>query len=353
MPMTDFDWTRRRFLWTAGMATAAGLTGTVDRLTAASGRRRKIILDVDTGTDDAVALMFGALHPELELVAATTVNGNVPLANCTENTLRVFDYIGVDVPVHPGLASPYFRDDFPRPRKQSEPSAFHGRYLDLPEATSKAQEQGAVDFLIETYSRPEGREITLVPVGPLSNVAMALKQAPEIVANIPEIVIMGGAHEMGNVTASAEFNVWADPEAARVVLGCGVEKITMVALDATTRALVSLDDAKRLRGLGTAAGEAAARFVEKRVEGYLSFDPDARPAAPVHDALAVASIVDPAVIETRHAFVDVETESGLTVGRTVVDWRARSRAEANVHFALGADEPRFVEMLLETMGRTA
>ncbi len=358
--MSHFDWTRRGFLWTAGVASASTWLPPSARAFASpgaaavkQGRRQKIILDVDTGTDDAVALMFGALHPDLELIAATTVNGNVPVKNCTENSLRVFDHIGVSIPVYEGLAAPFFRDDFPRPRRDSGGRVFHGQYLDLPPATSKAQSQHAVDFLIETYSRPESRDIILVPVGPLSNVAMALKQTPEIASNISEIVLMGGAHEMGNVTASAEFNVWADAEAARVVLRSGVKKITMVPLDATTRALVSLDDAKRLRALGTPAGEAAALFTERRVEGYLSYDPDGRPAAPVHDALAVASIVNPAVISTVHAFVDVETEGELTVGRTVVDQRPRSTEKPNAFVALGADEPLFVQMLLETMGRTA
>lgn len=356
--MGEFEWTRRRFLSTAGIVSASSWLAPAARAfisedsAAKRSRLRKIILDVDTGTDDAVALMFGALHPNLELVAATTVNGNVPVKNATENSLRVFDHIGVDIPVYEGLASPFFRSDFPVPRRGAS-SSVHGEYLDLPPAVSKVQSRSAIDFLIETYSKPESRDIILVPVGPLSNIAMALKQAPEIVANIPEIVLMGGAHEMGNVSASAEFNVWADPEAARVVFASGVEKITMVALDATTRALVSLDDAKRLRELGTPAGDATALFVERRVGAYLSHDPDRRPAAPVHDALAVASIVNPAVISTVPAFVDVETVSELTVGRTVVDWRARSTAAQNALVALDADEPLFVQMLLETMGRTA
>jgi len=319
---------------------------------AAPGTRQKIILDVDPGTDDAVALMFGALHPQLELVAATTVNGNVGIEYCTENALRVFDHIGVDIPVYEGMASPIFRADFPVPRRGTGASALHGKYLDLPRAHSKAQPTNAVDFLIETYSRPEAKDIILVPVGPLSNVAMALKQAPGIVKNIPEIVLMGGAHAMGNVSASAEFNVWADPEAARVVLESGVSKITLVPLDATHKALVSLDDAKKLRALGTPAGEAAAIFVERRVRGYLKFDPDARPAAPVHDALAVASLVNPSVISTVQAYVDVETRGELTVGRTVLDMRPRSTMQPNAHVALDADEPLFVKLLLETMGRT-
>src|SRR5687768_17508693 len=216
--MDDATRTRRAFLKAGGMAGifgwAAGRAGGLASAEQAARRRQKIILDVDTGTDDAVALMFGALHPDLELVAATTVNGNVGIEFTTENTLRVFDHIGVKVPVYRGMASPIVRSDFPTPRTGG--SAFHGQYLDLPASRSRIEDTDAVDFLIGTYSREEGREIILVPVGPLSNVAMALKRAPQIARNIPEIVLMGGAHDMGNVTASAEFNVWADPEAAQV-----------------------------------------------------------------------------------------------------------------------------------------
>jgi len=158
---------------------------------------------------------------------------------------------------------------------------------------------------------------------------------------------------MGNVTASAEFNVWADPEAARVVFRSGVQKLTMVALDATHKAQVSLENAARLRALGTPAGTAAATFVERRIQGYMEYDRQARAAAPVHDALAVASIVNPAVITTVTAYVDVETEGALTVGRTVVDRRGRMTAQPNARVALGADEELFVKMLLETLARTA
>ena len=349
--------TRRRFLQAAGLAGIAGWAGlrSGGRARAAGDqparRRQKIILDVDTGTDDAVALMFGALHPDLELVGATTVKGNVGIEFTTENTLRVFDHIGVNIPVYRGMASPIVRSDFPTP--QSGGSAFHGQYLDLPPSRSRVRDTDAVDFLIQTYSREAGREIILVPVGPLSNVAMALKRAPKIVDNIPEIVLMGGAHDMGNVTASAEFNIWADPEAARVVFRSGVAKLTVVTLDATHKAQVSIEDAAKLRALGTPAGAAAATFVERRVKGYMEYDHQARPAAPVHDALAVASIVNPAVITTVPAFVDVETEGALTVGRTVVDRRGRMTAPPNARVALGADEPLFVRMLLETLGRTA
>jgi inosine-uridine nucleoside N-ribohydrolase len=314
----------------------------------------KLILDVDTGTDDAAALMFAALHPDLELIGATTVNGNVPVEFCTENSLRVFDHIGIPVPVYQGVSRPIKRDEFPKARPDIKSTfAVHGGYLDIPPSTSLKQATGAVEFLIETY-RAATEPIILVPVGPMSNIATALIAEPRLRDLIPELVIMGGANSYGNVTPRAEFNVWADPEAARIVLRSGVRKITLVPLDATHQALVSLDDCAALRALGTPAGEAAALFTERRIEGYDRTQPMKRPnAAPVHDALAVASIVDPAVITTTFLHVDVETSGDLTVGETVVDTNHRGDGEPNVHIALDADERRFVALLLETFARTA
>ena len=314
---------------------------------------QKVILDVDTGTDDAVALMLAALHPELELVAATTVNGNVPVDYCTENSLRVFDHIGVPVPVYEGADRPIERPDFPIPRGDIQSSnAVHGGYLDIPPSTSAKQSTGAIEYLIETYLATTD-EIILVPVGPLSNIATALRREPRLKDRIPELVIMGGANRYGNVTPRAEFNVWADPEAARIVVNSGVRRITMVPLDATHQALVSLDDCRALRDLGTPAGEAAARFTERRIQGYDTTQPMKRlRAAPVHDALAVAAIVDRSVITTHRLHVDVETSGELTVGETVVDTNFRSRREPNVDIALDADERKFVAMLLETFART-
>src|SRR3954452_6502055 len=312
----------------------------------------KLILDVDTGTDDAVALMLAALHPDLELIGATTVNGNVPVEYCTENSLRVFDHIGVSVPVYEGVSHPIARDDFPiaRPAIRST-GAVHGGYLDIPPSRSTKQATGAVEFLVETY-RAATERIILVPVGPMSNIASALTAEPRLRDLIPELVIMGGANRYGNVTPRAEFNVWADPEAARVVINSGVRKITLVPLDATHQALVSLDDCAELRALGTPAGDAAATFTERRIEGYDTTQPMKRPnAAPVHDALAVASLVDPTVISTHRLHVDVETQGELTVGETVVDPNFRSRRQPNVDVALDADERKFVAMLLETFAR--
>lgn len=309
----------------------------------------KLILDVDTGTDDAVALMLAALHPDLELVAATTVNGNVPVELCTENTLRVFDAIGVNVPVYEGARRPMLRPDFPVPREAAGGSGIHGEYLDLPPARSAKQRERAVDFLIDAYMSPEGADIVLVPVGPLTNVALAMAVEPRIVERIPRTIIMGGGHEIGNVTPAAEFNIWADPEAAKVVLTSGVRNLTLVPLDATHKALVTLDDCRRLRELGTPAGDAAATVVERRIAGYGATQPMAIPdAAPVHDALCVAALVDPSIITTHPFHADVETNGELTVGRTVIDTHRRRGIEPNADVALDADGERFVRLLMET-----
>jgi inosine-uridine nucleoside N-ribohydrolase len=311
---------------------------------------QKVILDVDTGTDDAVALMTAALSPELELVGATTVNGNTKVQNCTENTLRVFDYIGKSgIPVFEGMSQPMVRA---HAEQEVSAEGIHGDFLDLPPSRTKKQAQHAVNWLIETYMQSDG-DIILVPVGPLTNIAMAIRMEPRILEKIPEIVIMGGAHEHGNSTPSAEFNIWCDPEAAKIVVNCG-RPIRMVPLDATHRALVSREDCVRLREIGTPAAIATALCTERRIAGYDKSQPMHRlGAAPVHDALAVCAIIDPSVITTQFISVDVEAGPGLADGRTVCDFRHRSLKPANVHYATDADEPKFVRMLMEILSRTS
>lgn len=315
---------------------------------------RKLILDVDTGTDDAVAIMFAALHPNLELVGVTTVNGNVPVPNTTDNTLRVLDHIGrSDVPVYQGLSRPLVRHDFPRPKRYQRDSAedMHGSHLPLPDPTSRKQDRGAVDYLVETF-RATTQEITLVPVGPLSNIAAALAIDPQIVEAVPEVVIMGGGHAFGNETPAAEFNIWADPEAAAMVLAAGFRRITLIPLDATHQALVSLGDCEVLDGLGTPAATAAATFVRRRISAYSAGKAVAAPeAAPVHDALCTAYLVDPAVVITRHLNVAVETKGELTLGRTVMDTRTLAPGGGNCHVAFESDARRFVELLTEVFAR--
>jgi inosine-uridine nucleoside N-ribohydrolase len=309
----------------------------------------RLLLDVDTGTDDAVAIMLAALHPDLDLVAITTVNGNVPVKNCTDNTLRTLDYIGKSsIPVYEGAPEPISRRDFPIPRATRGISEIHGEHLDIPEAvTAAADGIGALAILEEYRAGGPGADTIQVATGPLTNVALALKLDPSLAARIPKLVIMGGGHEVPNVTPSAEFNIWADPEAAAVVLGSGIAEIILVPLDSTHRALISLEDCAAFRALGTPAGEATARFVQRRIEGYDATQPMSRPgAAPVHDALCVAYLIDPAVIPIEKYYVDVETDGPLTVGRTVVDTHRRSGREPNVWVSLDADEKKFRDIML-------
>ncbi len=312
--------------------------------------RRKLILDVDTGTDDAVAVMLAALHPALDLVACTTVNGNVEVEHCTNNTLRVLDHVGrSEVPVYEGLSRPLVRADFPIPRsKDDRAGKFHGKTLPLPPSKRAKASEGAVEFLIETY-RNTTDEITLVPVAPLSNIAAALALYPKLVEHVPEVVIMGGGHAIGNVTPSAEFNIWGDPEAAACVFSAGFRKLTLLPLDATHRALVSRDDCDKLRALGTPAGEAAADLIGHRIVAYdKSQQMEVPHTTPVHDALCVGFLVEPSLIKMRRHHVAVETTGTLTVGRTVIDTHFRGNATPNCDVAFDADANGFVDLLLKT-----
>jgi inosine-uridine nucleoside N-ribohydrolase len=310
---------------------------------------RKLILDVDTGTDDAVAIMLAALHPTLELIGVTTVNGNVVVEHCTDNSLRVLDFINRgDIPVYEGLNRPLVKQDFPIPRALKKSTGVHGTELDVPPATSRKQAKSAVEFLIETY-RAATDEIVLVPTGPLSNIAAAIALDPGFVDRVPEVVLMGGAHHHGNVTPSAEMNIWADADAAAIVFSAGFRKLVCVPLDATHQALVSKADCAAMAAMGTPAGTAAARFIGRRIQGYDTNQPTGEAGtAPVHDALCVAYLVDPGVISTQFLHVAIETQGALTIGRTVVDITGRGGGTPNCHFAFGADRRAFVDMLLQT-----
>ena len=316
--------------------------------------RRKLILDVDTGTDDAVAIMLAALHPALELVGVTTVNGNIVVQECTENSLRVLDFIGRgDIPVYEGLSRPIARADFPIPRALKKQTGNHPKELDIPRGTSRKQDKSAVEFLIETY-RATTEPITLVPTGPLSNIAACVALDPGFVERVPEIVLMGGAHHHGNITPSAEMNIWADPEASASVFAAGFRRLVCVPLDATHQALVSRGVCDQLAALGTPAGIAAERFIGRRIRAYDSNQPMTElNAAPVHDAVCVAYLVDPSIITTEHLHVAVETQGALTIGRTVVDTNRRGDGVPNCHFAFHADREKFCAMLLDIFARAA
>jgi purine nucleosidase/ribosylpyrimidine nucleosidase len=308
---------------------------------------RPIILDVDTGSDDAIAVMLAGLSGELNLLACTTVFGNHPVPECTAHTLAVLGVIGRDdVPVYQGLGKPFapipyrFADDV-----DSERGLFHPRDFPVPPSSWTAADQPAVEWLVETL-RSTTEPITLVPVGPLTNIAAAVTIDPTIVDAVDEVVIMGGSHALGNVTPAAEANIWNDPVAAEVVLRAGFRRIVLVPLDATHRALVTSAQTDALRQLGTPAGDLAATLIGQRIVGHTKDQPQAVPdVATVHDALCVAYLLDPKVIDVAPYHVQVETTGYATYGRTVVDTAHRSRQEPNAFVALDADAGLFNTLL--------
>ena len=300
-----------------------------------------VILDCDTGTDDAVAIMLAALHPDLDLLGVTTVWGNHDVRHTTDNTLRVLDHVGRgDVPVHAGANTPF------RPRLTPLPS---GRpelapVLDLPAARRSAGEAPAVDWLVETLRAATG-PVALVSTGPLTNLAAAVTAAPGIVASVDRLVVLGGTHRRAGVTPYAERNVWCDPEAMAVVLDAGFARLLLIGMDATFAAPFDAEDAAALAALGTPAGVAAAQLVTERIELYRS-DPAmaSLAAAPLHDPLAVACLLDPEVVRTVPARCLVETTDPATYGATRF---VRDAPDATLEVALGADHARYLSLLLE------
>jgi inosine-uridine nucleoside N-ribohydrolase len=301
-----------------------------------------VVLDCDTGTDDAVAIMVAALHPDLELLGVTTVWGNHDVAHTTDNSLRVLALVGAEVVgVHPGRNGPV------RPRLEPLPS---GRAdltptLPLPPAPAPAGSP-AVEWLLETL-RATTTPVTLVPTGPLTNIAATVAADPSVVEAVGRLVVLGGAHRERGVTPYAERNVWCDPEAAHDVLAAGFSDVWMVTMDATFAVPLTAADAHRLRALGTPAATVAADLVDERIDWYRR-DPAmaARGAAPLHDPLAVACVVDPGVVTTRRATVEVERTDPTTYGAT----RFAFAAGAPVQVAVGVDRERYLTVLDAALG---
>ncbi len=306
----------------------------------------KVILDCDTGTDDAVAIMLAALHPDIDLLAVTTVWGNAEVSATTDNTLRVLDLVGRhDVPVFRGLGRPIAP---PPPGIRLATDDDRAVRLPLPATARAPRQETAVEWLVDTLRRTTER-LTLVPTGPLTNLAAALTVDPTLIDAVAEVVVLGGAHAVGNVTASAERNVWNDPHAAAVVLGAGFERLVLVTLDATFGAPLDSRHGRRLHDLGTPAGTAAATFLEERIRDYASMPSMRRlGAAPVHDPMTVAYLLDPSVLTLRHAHVAVETTGRLTYGRSVIDLDEVGGGAPNAHVALEADAERFFDLLAST-----
>jgi len=311
----------------------------------------RLIIDCDTGTDDAVAIMLAALHPELELIAVSTTHGNVPLTNTTENTLRVLDHIGSSVPVFPGAERPLLRTDLPVPRVIANKgnTAFQVDYLDLPPSHSTAHTISAAQMIINTFMNPANTDVVLVAIGPLTNVAHALIEEPRLARRISRLVIMGGAHTGGNITPAAEFNFWADPEAADYVLSAGIRDVVIMPLDATHSAPLTLADCDVFDSLGTPAALATSKFTRHRIthDGADFLDPWV-PSAPVHDPLCIAYLIRPEVITSSARYpVFIETRGEKTLGEMLVDTRPWRTAEGTATVAFAASHEVLRDVLLE------
>ncbi|MBR5342041.1 MAG: ribosylpyrimidine nucleosidase [Erysipelotrichaceae bacterium] len=293
----------------------------------------KMILDCDTGHDDAIALMLAAKHPEIQLLGVTVVAGNQTLDKTLPNTLNVCQHLGLDVKVYGGMDRPMVRD-------RIVADDVHGASgLDGPvfeERTKEAEKEHAVSYLIRTLMESDG-DITLVPVGPLSNIGMAMRLEPRIINKIKRIVLMGGAVGIGNVTPGAEFNVFADPEAAHVVFSSGLP-IVMMGLDLTNQTIATMEIIERMEGIGNKAGKLFGdimrfTFESQKVNGLSG--------GPVHDVTAVMYLVHPEFFETRDMFVEVDLSKGPSYGRTVADINDRFHKEPNVTVGLNTNLPAF------------
>lgn len=296
-----------------------------------------MILDVDTGFDDAAAILLAGHHPALELVAVTVTHGNAPLSVTLDNTLRVMRVGGLSrLPVYPGaeralLAAPLPTD----PLQQLT--------LDLPPSALTAQPRRAAEFLVEYYLGQHGPDTVYVPVGPQTNLALALRLESRLAARIPRIVTMAGAYIEGNVTPSAEFNVLADPEAAHIVFNSGIP-ITMIGLEVTAQALVTLKDLEHLRALSTPWANAVAAIIEPNVRWWI--DNRGWSGGQVYDACAVAAVIEPGILQTRPMRVDIELNGEHTRGRTVADLSGWQPKAPNVEVGIGIRRNRFIEILL-------
>jgi len=294
-----------------------------------------ILLDCDPGHDDAIALLLALASPELELLGVTTVAGNQTVEKTTANAIRVLELVGSDVPVAAGAGRPLVREPYVAAYVHGE-TGLDGP--DLPPARREPVDQHAVDFLAE---RIDGA--TLVATGPLTNVALLLAREE---ASPERIVLMGGAIAEGNVTPAAEFNIWADPEAAARVFSSGLD-VTMVGLDVTHQALLTDEHAAGLRENGRVGS-----VVADLLDFYGTFHKQVYDfeGSPIHDAVAVAQAIQPDLLELRELNVEIDRESELCRGRTVVDVWNRTGREANARVAVGIDAPGFIELLLERLG---
>ena len=312
----------------------------------AHGMPTKIILDCDPGHDDAIALLLAWGSPEIDLVGVTTVMGNQTIEKVTRNALSVARVAGItSVPFARGAHRPLVR-------QVEVAESIHGESgLDgpvLPEPTLRLDPRHAVDFIIDTIMAADVGEITLVPTGALTNIALAVRKEPRIVERVKQVVLMGGGVNVGNWSATSEFNIVIDPEAAHIVFNESWP-LTMVGLDLTHEALATPSVAAAIAAVGTAPARFVGELLEFFTETYR--DQQGFEYPPVHDPCAVAFVIDPTVMQVRRVPLDVELTGTLTLGMTVADFRAPAPADCTTQVAGTLDHAKFWALVVDALER--
>ncbi|WP_182086094.1 nucleoside hydrolase [Aureimonas sp. ME7] len=308
---------------------------------------RKIIFDTDPGQDDAIAILAALGSPELDILGIVAVAGNVPLHLAETNARRIVELAGrSDIPVHAGAERPFLRPLVTAEHVHGE-TGLDGP--DLPPPSTPLQGGHGVDFIIDTVRAHEPKSVTIAALGPLTNVALALLKAPDIAERLQGIVLMGGAYfEVGNVTPTAEFNIYVDPEAAASVFASGVD-LTVLPLDATHGMHSTLPRIEAFRALGTKSGAAVAAMLSfSQTYDLQKFGWD---GAPLHDPCVTAYLVRPEIFEGRRVNIEVETGSALTRGMTVADYWGVTDRPKNAFFVRSGDADAFYALLTERVAR--
>ncbi|MBQ1234234.1 MAG: nucleoside hydrolase [Oscillospiraceae bacterium] len=305
-------------------------------------KRRPVIIDCDPGTDDAICIfMMMANDDKFDILGITPVNGNIPLANCERNALQLCELMGLnDMPVLKGASKAMFRE-------QRDAGAIHGAgglgNVVLPDPVKKLEDEYAWDFIYRQAVAHKG-ELEILAVGPLTNLGIAFTKYPDLKDMVKQIVIMGGANGLGNHgTVPAEFNIWADPESAKITFKAGVP-MAMMGLDVCYEVLVTPEAMTAMRASGK-IGTIAADLIQDRVDRGVA---NGKVGGVVCDAVAAAYMIDPSIIETEYVHVDVECKGKLTEGKTVVTrrWTEHIKIAPNTHVGITGDVKAFNDMLV-------
>ena len=313
--------------------------------------KRKMILDLDTGVDDALAIAYALADPEVDLIGIVSSYGNNLLDVCAENSLKLLELLGhTDIPVFKGLPHSCTTEHFDVMQVSKDIHGDNGiGDVELPAPSRALEEQSGVDFYIEAAHK-YGKDLIIIPTGPMTNLAAALKKDPEIADLIGNVTFMGGALTVeGNVTPVAEANINQDPKAADEVMKSNLP-LTMVGLDVTLRTLLTKNETKQWRELGTASGKAFADITDCYIDAYYNLDIDKRGCA-LHDPLAVGVGIDPSFVSTISLFMKVVYQEGPYYGRTIGDNAKLNDPNPNVKVAVNVDKERYLKAFMDHLNK--